>query len=266
MPTFRAPARITLNVRVVGNHEDGSPDIVSLNQTIDLCDFIKLDYSDQDIFINDCFMIRQVVEAFRKASNVDDPVSLEVVNNIPPQAHLGMELSQSATTLWALNQIFSHPLNEKELKELALYVHSDLSFYFSWGSAKCSGAGRKFIEEVDSVVDDPFWLVFSPFDVSEEEIFRRYCRAGLEDRKQEGNHSQMSNSQDKFFNDLEESAFALNPKLALLKERTLECGFSTVVMSGLGPTFVCMDGDLEQNSSEPIYQSHTLLRSEGEWY
>jgi len=266
MPAFRAPARISLNVRVVGKHNDGSPDYVALNQTVDLCDILHADHAENDQFPADYPEIQKAVEAYRNVSNDQTPVVIQVESRIPQHAGLGISHSRMATVLWALNQLSANPIEEQELVKLAANIHPDVGFFFSRGTARCSGEEGRIIEEQETSGTDPYWLVCSPYQLSTENIYRRFSVTDLQDRELGNSLENLMQGSDAYINDLEESVFALNPRLALLKQRIKEKGFNVVVMSGTDPSFICMDGPSDLELQENSYQIHPLNRRVGHWY
>lgn len=265
MQTFRAPARIPLYLRVVGVNEDGSPEMIALNQTIDLCDHLMIEPSEFDQLPSGHHEIQEAVKAYREYTGDFFPVTITLHNQLPEHVDLGLKHSHAATALWALNQLSSEPLDEQALKSLAKGIHPDVLFFFTNGTAKCFSKGDVQIEQ--SPADKPsFWLVFPSYSLPSDKIYNRFSMVDLQDRSLENSLESMIQKKAQYCNDLEESAFALDPKLALRKQRMKEIGFQTVVMAGTGPGLYCMDGPSHHLSQEEGFQTHYINRTEGHWY
>lgn len=265
MQTFRAPARIPLYLRVVGVNEDGSPEMIALNQTIDLCDHLMIEPAQSDQLPPGHHEIQEAIIAFREHTGESFPVSISLHKHLPEHVDLGLKFSHAATTLWALNKISPNPLEEEALKAIAQRVHSDVFFFFTQGTAKCFSKGDVLVEQAPSE-SSSFYLVFPPYSLPSDKIFNRFSVIDLQDHTLENSLESMIEKKAQYCNDLEESAFALNPKLALRKLKMKELGFQTVVMAGAGPALYCMDGPLNQISQEDGYQTQYISRTEGNWY
>lgn len=265
MQTFRAPARIPLYLRVVGLNDDGSPQMIALNQTIDLCDHLLVESADSDQLPQQHREICEAVKAYREYTGESFPVTIKLQTNLPEHADLGQRYSHAATVLWALNQISPHPIDEKGLKEIAKRIHSDVLFFFTRGTAKCSSKGEIYDEQAPSE-NKAFWLVCPSYSLPSEKIYKRFSIQDLQGQTLENSLDRMILDKADYCNDLEDSAFALDPKLALRKQRIKDLGFQTVVMAGTGPILYCMDGPTHPSTQEESYKTQYINRKEGSWY
>ena len=264
MYTFRAPARIPLYLRVVGVNDDGSPKMIALNQTIDLCDHLKIQRADQDQIPLGYPKIRKAVDAYREYTGKNFAVSIELASNFPCHIDIGLKYSHAATTLWGLNKLSEQPLEEEVLKKVAKTIHPDVLFFFSQGTATCCSGGD--IKDELPPKQKSFWLVCPPYSLSSDKIMKRFSIADLQDPSLEHTLDHLISVKAKYCNDLEESAFALDPKLALRKQRMKGLGFDTVVMAGTDSALYCMDGPSHQLTQDESYQTQYINRSVGSWY
>mgnify|MGYP002776929677 FL=1 len=61
---------------------------------------------------------------------------------VPTGAGLGGGSGNAATALWAANKLGGHLVQEKELQTWSGEIGSDVPFFFSKGSAYCTGRGE----------------------------------------------------------------------------------------------------------------------------
>lgn len=235
-----APAKINLFFQVLGKREDGYHEIASLYQAIDLFDRLFFSPSSQDLLtstdptlpLDESNLIIKALHLFRKSHPVP-PLHIHLEKNIPIEAGLGGGSSNAATTLKALNQIAGFPLPSEKLLEIAALLGSDVPFFFSNGCAYCTGRGEKFTQ---TSLPTPLsgWIVKPDFGLSTPLVYKALKPEDYSIKKNEILFPL-------FFNDLEKGAFRLSPKLKEMKQE-LEQDFKTVVMTGSGSAFFCLQG------------------------
>jgi 4-diphosphocytidyl-2-C-methyl-D-erythritol kinase len=265
MHTFRAPARIALFLRVVGQHTDGSPKFLSLNQTIDLCDDLVFEHQESDSFSGDSPYLQDAILLYRKTSRVSIPLSIKLRIHAAHDPSLGFHFSHAATALWGLNELSGNPLSISELKAIAAEIHPEVSFFFSEGAAKCDEHGQ-VIQELAPFSQRSLSIFYPPYKVPHTMIYRRLALDDLQDRDVEKSIADLTQGKSQYHNDLEEFAFVLNPKLGLIKQKLLTSGFSTAVMAGTGPAFFCLDSSAHSFTFDKCFQTSFLNRKPGEWY
>jgi len=263
MQSFRAPARIPLFLRVVGKNSDDSPQVVSLKQTLDFCDELRIGYSESDQYQNVHPLALKAVSLYRKKTATKVPVSITLDQRVPSHVGLGIRSSHAATVLWALNQLSKKPVDDETLQEWGKDLNSEVPFFFSLGTAKCSG---DVIHSIAPLTKQQIWIISPQGDLPVNEVFKRLSLSDLQDRKVEEILDQFICGQTPFFNDFEEAAFALNPKLALLKHKIREGGLRTVVMAGSGPSLFCLNGPSQKLPDGQSLVTHYLNRKKGNWY
>ena len=241
---FFSPAKVNLFFRVLRKRSDGYHEIASLYQAIDLGDWITFCPSDHDeltcspptLPCDETNLISKARALFRTHINLP-PVHIHLEKQIPMQAGLGGGSSNAATTLWALNQLTNTPLSTEQLMTLGSFLGSDVPFFFSSGTAFCTGRGEIIapfsLSPVQGMVEKP------PYGLSTPEVYRnvRVDKLPLTDveevlRSFRDGHLHL-------FNDLEYSAFQLEPRLRAFKEELLS-QFKTVSMTGSGTAFFCL--------------------------
>jgi 4-diphosphocytidyl-2-C-methyl-D-erythritol kinase len=268
--SFISPAKINLFFRVLHKREDGFHEIASLYQAIDLCDTLYFTLSEKDLFtcsdpslaMDAQNLVCKALDLFRKKTGRSDPVAIHLEKKIPMQAGLGGGSSNAATALFALNELFSTNLSQKDLIELGSILGSDVPFFFMAGTAYCTGRGEK-LQEVpfpENLRSSCIWIAKPKVGLSTPIVYA-VCRPELlplRDPKE---------SVSLFYNDLEMAAFSLFPELGALKAALLESGFETVVLCGSGTAFFCIGSNLPpQIEGVEFFQTKPFSKEHATWY
>ncbi len=253
--SFCSPAKLNLFFRVLTKREDGFHEIFSLFQAINLKDTLTFQFSSKDELISNSTnvpldasnLIFRASHIFQKNLGKTFFIKVHLQKSIPIQAGLGGGSSNAATTLWALNTFFKRPFSVQELISMGKELGSDVPFFFSLGTAFCRGRGE-LLE--DTTLNAPFqaYLAKPNFGLCTASVYQN-----LKLNKQ--------NSSEQFFNDLEKSAFELEPRLILFKQKLLDSGFSRVVMSGSGTSYFCFG-----EGSYPALKIKGINRKKELWY
>lgn len=272
--TLLSPAKVNLFFRVHYRRKDHYHQISSLYQTINLVDEISFSLADQDHFQcniaelakKEGNFIWQAVALFREKTKWDQKLSISLQKNIPLQAGLGGGSSNAATTLWALNQLYHQKFAEKELGSWAAELGSDMTFFFSEGTAFCQGRGD-IVKPVSGLANTHFWLAKPWFGLSTPMV---YQKCDLEKAMPWDSELALSDALEGKIvlkNDLENAAFTLNPELCKIKHNLIQLGFAQVSMTGSGSAFICF-GTVKVPKSPGIifYPVRFLQRRPGSWY
>lgn len=256
MRAYFSPAKINLFFRVLGKRSDGYHEIASLYQAIHLCDEIHLSFYKEDCFScsdpqlkwDENNLIFKAIHLFREKTGYIDPVAIDLNKQIPIGGGLGGGSSNAATILFAMNQLYSYPLSLSELKGIGLKIGADVPFFFSSGTAYCTGIGEK-IEEMSMPYMEPLYLVVPPFPMSTLKVYQN-CKpneCSAQDPKQI--LAQFYSTSPVMVNDLEPSAFRLDQRLSEIKAMLLNHG--SACMTGSGSSFV-IKGELPTTLSRDI--------------
>jgi 4-diphosphocytidyl-2-C-methyl-D-erythritol kinase len=173
---------------------------------------------------------------------------INLIKQVPAQAGLGGGSANAATAMFAVNELLGRPATQEQLVEWSGELGSDITFFFSLGTAYCTGrgeimtptdpplpAGTKLtIVKPDIGLSTP--AVFKALDydklsnVDPEELLKKFQEEGV-----------VSISDDAYINDLEFPAFKVVPELEELKQQLQTIpGFSHVCMSGSGTSIFCI--------------------------
>lgn len=266
---FFSPAKLNLFFRVLGKCDDGYHEIATLMQAISLCDILYFELAEKDCITSthpnlpcdERNLVYQALQLFRKKTGLLFPVKIHIEKRIPIEGGFGGGSSNLATTLWALNTITRRIVQEETLREWAGNFSCDAPFFFSSGTAYCTGRGEK-IKSLSPLCKRNLYLAKSSKGMSTPEVYR-HCRP----------HACSSEdplkllASPKYVNDLEVSAFQLCPSLLRLKEDLLDLGFETAVMTGSGSGFFCF-GKVKnpQLSGVQFLRTSFFSRIENSWY
>jgi 4-diphosphocytidyl-2-C-methyl-D-erythritol kinase len=277
MLTLRSPAKINLFLKLLNKREDGYHELASLFQSIDLCDTIRMSLSSYDSFtcdnltlpVDSSNLVQKALALFRKKTGLEQSVNIQLTKKIPIEAGLGGGSSNAATTLWGLNELFDRPVTSEDLKSWSAELGSDISFFFSQGTAYCTGRGE-IITSLQPLNAQKLWIVKPNLGLATKEVFRKVKLEDLPSSDPLKYLNDCVKGSLSCFNDLEVAAFSLMPELETLKKKLLSLGFPIVLMSGSGSSFFCI-GDpllpLELEISDHfVCRSSFISRSPGFWF
>lgn len=274
--TFFSPAKVNLFFKVLSRREDGYHDIFSLNQAISLFDILKFTISKRDNFFclnnknlkfDDSNLIIKALRLFKEKTKIKTSIEISLKKNIPISAGLGGGSSNGATTLFALNELFQKPLTISKLIELSKNLGADAPFFFSKGTCFCENIGDKF-EDITLKKNLKFYIAKPIFGMSTIDVYKNVNLNLLKKVDVNSIKKTLKKSDNlQFFNDLEISAFDLNPKLKTIQKDLIKMGFDKVVMTGSGSSFMCF-GNITPISSEKItfFEVFNVQRKSAFWY
>lgn len=261
--SLAAPAKVNLFLRILGKREDGFHELASLFQTVSLRDTLDFWEEPPDasapiasmevdpesvgregIPTDDSNLVMRALQLYAAKTGEARRIHCKLRKAIPAQAGLGGGSGDAATALFAANQLAGFPVAESTLIEWAGELGSDISFFFSQGSAYCTGRGE-VIEDVPPLPPTAIYLVKPRDGLSTPLVFKALgLQPGeeLPGAEPRGLLSQFQTSVygAPFVNDLEPPAFEVMPQLGQLRDSLAAYGFQAVMMSGSGSTIFCI--------------------------
>ena len=260
MLTVYAPAKVNLVLEVLGKDANRHR-IYSIVQTIDLCDTLNFQLSEEISFkCNEPSLERNnlVIEAatlLKKTTGCTKGVQIKLDKRIPWGAGLGGGSSDAAVTLLSLNKLWGLGLSITELVYLASNLGSDVPFFIHKGTALVGGVG----DRITPLLSPPkvwFVLLVPPLPKIQSKTKQLYAklnnshftegkfvRVALAALKQGGiiDPSLM-------FNVFEKVAFSVFSRLDEYKKKFEELAESTICLAGSGPTlFNCVPEEKKAN-------------------
>src|SRR5690348_15470951 len=211
--TLFSPAKVNLFFRVLSKRQDGYHDIASLYQAISLGDTLTATLADEDritcddpsIPCDEKNLIFKAAKVFREQTGFTEHVHWHLTKKIPIEAGLGGGSSNAASALFALNQLSSLGLDETTLCRFASLFSSDAPFFFSTGSAYCTGRGE-ILTSIPDLEANAFWIAKPEGGLSTPQVYKSCSPATCEQRDPQQHLHQALQGQLELFNDLEESA------------------------------------------------------------
>jgi 4-diphosphocytidyl-2-C-methyl-D-erythritol kinase len=151
-PDFPAPAKLNLFLHVVGRRADGYHLLQSAFVLIDRCDQLRFRVRQDGVVarLNDVpgvpagedLAVRAAL-ALKAASGTALGADIEVGKRIPMGGGLGGGSSDAATTLLALDRLWSTRLGTGRLAEIGLALGADVPFFVQGRNAWVEGIGER---------------------------------------------------------------------------------------------------------------------------
>mmetsp|Transcript_36724 Transcript_36724/g.146852 ORF Transcript_36724/g.146852 Transcript_36724/m.146852 type:complete len:304 (-) Transcript_36724:2522-3433(-) len=287
-----SPCKINLFLRILRKREDGYHELASMFQAISLHDDLsftvlpddaeedQLECEDPNVPLDRSNLVLKAIDVFRKRTGRTEKFRVKLNKQVPVQAGLGGGSANAATALWGVNQLCGKIATNEELADFGAEIGSDISFFFSLGTAYCTGRGE-ILENVSELMPTSLYIIKPKEGLSTAAVFQNLDIASIEDRdplKLKEALEQESIYTVEFVNDLEVPSFKLCPKLADIKQACEEAGFRGVLMSGSGTSFFCLgepyrdfvetfEERMKELFNVDIYQARFLNRKDGDhWY
>lgn len=272
MTFFYSPAKLNLFLSVLGKRGDGYHNLASLFQAIDLMDVLSIEFAEKDCFtcsdpflpLDQSNLVIKALHLFRRKSRQNFPVKIHLEKHIPSEAGLGGGSSNAATTLYALNKLAGNAYSESQLQEWSSEIGSDLAFFFSQGTAYCTGRGE-IVQNMAGVQLGDFTIAKPKVGLSTPRVFAALDFAALHKNNPEQVLNSFYQGAPQFYNDLEGAALRVEPQLVHFKNRLLESGFIQANMTGSGTAFFCK-GEGTPFPDAFFCKAKAIRRTPGSWY
>lgn len=269
MQIERANAKLNLLLAVGKKRADGYHDLVSVMQSVSLCDLLTIDYhpglstkisldiSGNDELPTDCRNLAfRAAEAFLKKTGRRGEVTLRLEKRIPTAAGLGGGSADAAAVLRGLNRLSGSPLSVEELCEIGLTLGADLPFCILGGCAIAKGVGER-LTKISPMPQTPLLIACGGEGVSTKEAY-----AAVDDFRLQNVRDLLSHSPDPeaiakafsendlsaalpcFYNDFEGVIENLRPAVRAIKDTMKAHGSLFSMMSGSGPSVFGIFPDL----------------------
>lgn len=256
MKKIKSYAKINLSLEVLGPRKDGYHNIDTLMTRIDLWDdiFIELNSEDQlvltsddpQLALDDSNYITMAYHLLRPYRKHKCGAKIHIEKSIPVAAGLAGGTSNGIAVLKELNELWKIHLPLESLRELALPIGADSSFFFHSGLVRATGIGHD-IEEIQSEPKFHLLLINIGVPIDTGEVYGQlseFSRGKVEDLAKNINnpHYLFENG----YNSMEKVSFKLYPELKEIKARLVDFGSDFVLMSGSGPSLFGIFEDIKK--------------------
>ena len=260
MQRERANAKINLYLDVVGRRENGYHNIVSVMQTVSVCDLVSVEFrpgshtrielkaSGNSAMPTDCRNLAwRAAELYLAKTEQTGEVLIVIEKHVPMAAGLAGGSSDAAAVLRALNRLCGNRLSTKELCEVGAGLGADIPFCIVGGGALVTGIGE-CLEPIDPMPHCNLVVacmgegVSTPWGYGKlDEMYDNFSKIKESDARAERLISAMREGDvlshtDCFFNIFEEVVPEVRPNVSALKRTMLESGATVAMMSGSGPS------------------------------
>ena len=232
-----APAKINLFLRITGRQPDGYHELQTLFQILDWGDELRFSVNHNGQISRHCNISGipahedicvLAAKKLQRHTGVSQGVHIDLFKQVPMGAGLGGGSSDAATTLLALNRLWSCGLNVQQLAGIGLELGADVPVFVHGHSAFAEGRGERL--KAVSLGERFYLLVFPEVAISTAEVFRH---PDLKRNSTRLDWSELKDSNNR--NDCLEVVLQLYPALeSLLKDLQK---FGEARMSGTGSTF-----------------------------
>jgi 4-diphosphocytidyl-2-C-methyl-D-erythritol kinase len=256
-----APAKVNLNLRIIGARPDGYHDIESIVQKISIYDTITLNRSDRPGIELSCSsraipsgpenLAHKAAELLLGTAGITGKgISINIEKHIPQGAGLGGGSSDAATVLMGLMHLFEIDLLPDALIEIGAEIGSDVPLFLRSSPSLVTGKGEK-VKPAPILITAFLVVVYPGFEVSTAwaydnfRLTKKTCKYTIStlDRAEWGEMAP-NRWQDFLVNDLEPAVTKLHPEISRCKSDLVRFGARASLMSGSGSAVFGLFEDL----------------------
>ena len=145
-----APAKLNLFLHITGRRADGYHLLQSVFMLIDWCDTLHFErraggaLSREDLgpALPEMDLVLRAAHALQAATGCTEGAHIGITKRIPAQAGMGGGSSDAASTLLALNRLWSLNLSRRALQKIGLALGADVPFFLCGTNAFVEGIGE----------------------------------------------------------------------------------------------------------------------------
>jgi 4-diphosphocytidyl-2-C-methyl-D-erythritol kinase len=276
MRFIQSYAKINLTLDILGRRADGYHEVITIMQTVDLCDTICLMRTEDATIRAVCTrpelstadnLVVRAAQAMYERKTVRHGLLIELNKRIPVAAGLGGGSGNAAAVIQALDRWWSVPLlPSATLQEIAASLGSDIPFFLTGGLGYCDGRGERVIPLKHRLPASMRWilLVRPAIEISAGTVYRDLTARDYSDGSaSRALQAALAEEQEHIpveylHNGLERSVLEHYPEVAQARDALLQAGASDARLSGSGPTLFTTCADLAQAA-----QIQQRLQSQG---
>lgn len=149
--TLKAHAKINWTLDITGTDDKNYHLLDMLMQSVSLFDKVEISKSEKfslktNIKYIPCDKRNTAYVAahlFYERIGIEPCCSIRITKNIPSGAGMGGGSADAAAVLNGLNMLYGYPIENHELKEMALKIGADVPFMLEGGMVRATGIGEK---------------------------------------------------------------------------------------------------------------------------
>ena len=238
------PAKLNLNLSVVGKRIDGMHEIKTRFQLINLFDEMVIRRTSNKFVSVETNLVPPIEDSdnivFSAIKLLSDHIGkeihceVEIIKDIPLGGGLGGGSSNAAAALIGTNFLFKLGLSTEELMKLGEKLGADVPFFIFGKNAFASGIGQ-ILEEDSKQLDDKYLLLFPQIHSSTKELFSKWDNLNKSVQK-----SILTNEENSFlpiFLDQNQDIKIIFHEL---------CKSNSFKLSGTGSTIFCAYNDVNE--------------------
>lgn len=247
-----APAKVNLALFVGPTRPDGRHELVTLFQSLSLCDELFLetlpappDRVECPGVAGETNLAAAALAELRARGWNGPPVAITITKRIPVAAGMAGGSADAAATLRLAAMLA--PGRPEELEAVAAGLGADVPAQLAPGVAIGTGAGE-VVERLPALAPHALIVVPLPAELSTPAVYREADRLGLPRRREElGERLAALRAAARpgarlpgelLVNDLQDAAISLCPAVGQALARVREAGAERAMVSGSGPTVV----------------------------
>lgn len=148
---IKAPAKVNLCLKLLGERPDGYTDIWSIVQTVSLFDEIEIERTDSGLALSsndptipldESNTVAKAWAAICQVIGSELGVKIHLGKRIPSQSGLGGGSSDAAAVLAGINRLYGLGIDIGMLEKIGAAVGSDVPLFFGTGTSLITGRGE----------------------------------------------------------------------------------------------------------------------------
>lgn len=241
-----APAKINLFLHVTGRRADGYHLLQTAFRFVDLQDYLSFELRSDGHIVREQEtltglsaeqdLIVRAARALQQATGCALGAQIHCQKNIPAGAGLGGGSSDAASTLLALNRLWSLGLSRGQLMRIGMQLGADVPVFIFGQAAFAQGIGEQ-LEPIQLPLRS-YVLIKPPQHISTAEVFQHKCLTRDEGCVKVTDFTTWQANNTAYFgkNNLEQLVSNIYPKIASLKKH-LQALKINARMTGSGSCF-----------------------------
>ena len=274
--SFPSFAKINWYLQILGKRADGYHELLTVLQTVSLCDDITFDPREDgkivlvcdnpEIPLDESNLIVKAALALQAHLQCKLGAEIKLTKRIPTKAGLGGASSNAAVTLMALNVLWGGRTTARDFIRISSDLGADVPFFLMGGLGVGTGTGTQ-VSWVDDNTKQPLIIVTPNAQVSTANAYASLNAGSL--TTSESNSILSSSLAEQFSadsrqwplrNDFERVIFEIEPEIERAKTALLEAGARGALLAGSGSSvFGVFDDEVARD------RALSDLRPEAEW-